>query len=59
MVMMEDKEESRVLIDNLQQVELGLSHVMINTGNMLSSYSDEDTSSAQGKKNTTEMVSYI
>ena len=36
LVIMKEKEEIRVLIDNIQYIELGLCHVTINTDNILS-----------------------
>lgn len=52
MVMINHKEESRVLIDKMQQVELGYSHATTNTGNVLSSNSDENSSSLPNNHGT-------
>ena len=43
MVMMDYEENIGALIDNIQQVELGLSHVTINTDNVLLSNSYKNT----------------
>ena len=58
MVMMEDEKESSVLINNIQQVELGLSHVTINSGKVLSSNSEEGASSIQ-ETDLTELVLHV